>query len=189
MRRAISAFCCFIVCLQILIGVPLAVCIAFFAIVGGGAYPVTVDVRAGREFSPPVTIPPPNVIPTAASEPHDNPILVSRAQQGSPLAGTILSEVTDQESEHDLFVAALEKVAIESAAEPAQSPITRESPTAESVAARPTDNFIVRRLYEMADADEGDGRFDRADQWRAYAREIREHSALASSDDAPPTAP
>ncbi len=191
MRRAFSAFCCVIVCLQILVGVPLLVCIAFFTLVGGGAYPITVDVRGGGEFAPPTTIPPPNVIPTALSEPHDNPILTSRAAHGSPLAGTILAEVCDHENEQDLFVAALEKVALECAAEPCQpaashqpascelplSPANADAPASR----RPADDFVVQHLYEMANADEAAGNFDRADQWRAHARQIREPSAPAAA--------
>ena len=192
MRHAFSAFCCVVVCLQILIGVPLLVCIAFFTIVGGGAYPIAVDVHGGQAFAPPATIPPPNVIPTAVSEPVDNPILTSRAAHGSPLTGTILADATDPQHDQDLFVAALEKVAIETASEPVQSLATRDAATTDSPTAEPatklnTDGLIIHHLYEMADADEAAGNFDRADQWRAHAREIREPSSSAPPALAPAT--
>src|SRR6476469_10254527 len=102
MARTIGALCTFIVCLQILIGVPLAVCLACFCITNG---PITVDVHAGHGHAPqfivhgatippPTSVlamaPPPNAIPTAAPASVDNPILQSRAEHGSPLTGTLL---------------------------------------------------------------------------------------------------
>jgi len=192
MRRAFSAFCCVVVCLQILVGVPLLVCIAFFTVVAGGAYPITVDVQGGQAFAPLATIPPPNVIPNGVSEPLDNPILTSRAAHGSPLAGTILADASDPQHDQDLFVAALEKVAIETASEPVQSRATRDaattdSPTAEPATTRSADELVIHHLYAMADADEATGNFDRADQWRAHAREIRDHSSSAPPALAPAT--
>jgi hypothetical protein len=184
MRHAFSAFCCVVVCLQVLVGVPLLVCIAFFTVVAGGAYPINVDVHGGQAFAP-ATIPPPNIIPTAVTEPLDNPILTSRAAHGSPLTGTILADASDPQHDQDLFVAALEKVAIETAIEPTHCPATCLPSTCEPAATQPgtthhADELIVKHLYDMADADEAAGNFDRADQWRAHAREIRDHSAPAT---------
>jgi hypothetical protein len=186
MRRAFSAFCCVIVCLQILIGVPLLVCIGFFTIVGGGLGQIAVDVHGGQAFASPATIPPPNLIPTAVSEPLDNPILTSRAAHGSPLAGTILADASDPKHDQDLFVAALEKVAIESACDsphcPASClPSTSESTSMQPATTRHTDDLVIEHLYKMADADEAAGNFDRADQWRAHAREIRKSSEFSST--------
>lgn len=52
MRRFLVASCCVIVALQVLIGVPLAVCIGFFSLVEVGS----VEVQASNQFS---TMPPP----------------------------------------------------------------------------------------------------------------------------------
>src|SRR3954467_11813307 len=108
MARAFTAVCCFIVGLQLLIGVPVAVCFVFFALFGGLG-PIAIEIHPGPSHSPhmfvssatiapptaPLPIaPPPNVIPSAHSSSSDNPILETRDQQGSPLTGTILSENT-----------------------------------------------------------------------------------------------
>jgi hypothetical protein len=162
------------------------VCIAFFAVVAGGSYPITVDVQAGRQFAPPATIPPPNVIPTAVNN-HDNPILLSRAQHGSPLAGTVLAEVADPQSEQELFVAALEKAASDSPAEPPHAPASLEPTATEPTSARNTDDLIIQHLYEMASADEAAGNFDRADEWRARARLLREPADASLPAIAPAT--
>lgn len=198
MARIVGAVCTLIVGLQILVGVPLAVCGAFFCLTNG---PITVEVHAGMNQSPQIvvsgaTIPPPphpfaltpspNVIPVAPVSAIDNPILASRAEHGSPLAGTVL-ETADPAEERSSFVAALEKAAAEHASQPVlASPIPppvapaqdaaapaldTAEPLAESQSANP---LIVQHLYEMAELDERAGDFERADQWRAFAREIRE---------------
>ena len=52
----------------------------------------------------------------------------------------------------------------------ANSP-TCDSPT--STCYEDADRFAIEHLYAMADVDESEGKYERADQWRALAREIR----------------
>jgi hypothetical protein len=186
MRRVIGGLCSLAVGLQILVGVPLVVCFVFFSIAGNGPIgPVAVEVHAN---SAPTTIPPPaialtpppNAIPQPLAAPHDNPILVSRAEHGSPLAGTVLGASLAPEAEQQLFVAAFEKVAAEQAdapppcvsPQPEPAPQEPRSTNAENLHER-ADQFAVRQLYAMAEMDEQDGNYERADQWRSLAREIR----------------
>src|SRR5262245_28119963 len=61
MGRVITSFCCLAVGLQILIGVPLAVCIAFFVVMQGGTFvPVSIEIHGGS--SPPTTVEAPGQI-------------------------------------------------------------------------------------------------------------------------------
>src|SRR5262245_52594444 len=210
MARAFTAFCCFIVGLQLLVGVPVAVCIAFFALFGGLG-PIAIEIHPGPSHSPhmfvnsatiappscPLTLsPPPNIIPPATTAHSDNAILETRAQQGSPLSRTILAENEPPEAEHNQFVAALQKVAAEAAHD--SPPPTMNAPT--NIATCTTlagdrcetgsenqqaDQFITQHLYEMADVDERAGNYDRADQWRALAREIRQPSKEPAAADSP----
>src|SRR5262245_35543139 len=134
MARAFTVFCCFIVGLQLLIGVPVAVCIVFFALFGGLG-PIAIEIHPGPGHSPHMYVnsatiappscplalsPPPNIIPPATSVHSDSAILETRAQQGSPLSGTILAENEPPEVEHNQFVAALQKVAAEAANDSSQ---------------------------------------------------------------------
>jgi hypothetical protein len=216
MRRAIGTICALIVGLQILVGIPLAVCFLFFLLVeNGGVGPVAIELHAGNEVSagaaslsaPPagpttmIAAVPPNVIPHRLPLPFDNPILQSRAQQGSPLAGTILAEAVGAEAEQQLFVAAFEKVAADSALSetplddsrqlnrPAeQAAVDAGALEAQAAAATEPINvrekaaqFAIKRLYMMAKVDEQAGEFERADQWRALARGLRAASASEPS--------
>src|SRR4051794_36425426 len=213
MARAFTAVCCFIVGLQLLIGVPVAVCVLFFALFGGLG-PIAIEIHPSPSHSPhmfvssatiappsaPLTIgPPPNIIPPARSSNFDNPILETRDQQGSPLAGTVLSENTPPDVERNQFVAALQKVAAEAASDP---PPTLNAPTnlatctelagnccEAASAGQQVDQLIIQHLYEMADRDEQAGMFERADQWRALAREIRQPAKESSVADAPTESP
>src|SRR6267142_1906779 len=197
MGRTIGALCALIVGLQILIGVPVLVCLAFFCLADGGGGPVAVEVHAGHnsasplvvagQLAPPSSSPamglPPNIIPAAL----DNPILASRAQHGSPFAGTVLSETVGPDAEQQLFVAALEKVAAENVQCPhSSSDSPHAGPSGDQPAMKPEvanadpdanvdrDNlrtkaaqFAVLHLYAMANMDERAGEYERADQWRS----------------------
>ena len=104
---------------------------------------------------------------------------------GSPAVCQPSTIKPDPQHDQDLFVAALEKVAIETAADNAACPATCLASTCETTITQPgttrdTDELIVEHLYKMADADEAAGNFDRSDQWRAHAREIRNPSAPVS---------
>src|SRR4051812_41100012 len=98
MARAFGAFCCFVVGLQLLVGVPAGICLLFFAMFGGLG-PIAIEVHPGPSHTPhmlvhsatiappsaPLTMgPPPNMIPSTAGVNFDNPILETRALQGSP---------------------------------------------------------------------------------------------------------
>jgi hypothetical protein len=222
MARAFTAFCCFVVGLQLLIGVPVAVCVAFFALFGGLG-PIAIEIHPGPMHSPqmfvssptiappvmPLTLtPPPNIIPPAHNSQSDDPILETREQQGSPLAGTVLSDSTPPDVERQEFVAALQKVAAEAASEPRltiNAPANVANCTALSSncceapeSAASADQLVIQYLYEMAQIDEQAGNYDRADQWRALARGIRQppkeskaanaptHSASRASAELPP---
>ena len=215
MARAVSFLCCFIVSLQLLIGVPVAVCLMFFALFGGLG-PIAIEVHPGPSQpthmlmhsatiappSGPLSIaPPPNFIPPASAASLDNPILEARAQHGSPLAGTLLGEDTPSNLERDLFVTALQKVAAEAVNESpsACATVNTVNPAANvavcasaasnccETASFPqqADQFAIQHLYEMADMDERTSNYQRADQWRALAREIRQ-AAVAAPSDSPP---
>jgi hypothetical protein len=215
MARAFSVLCCLIVGLQLLVGVPLIVCLAFFAI-HGGLGPIALEVHTGPTHAPPMLVhgptippppaptpipalpvtlpltlsPPPNIIPPAPPAPPapENPILQTRAEQGSPLDGTILTQNSSPNVERDLFVAALEKVASEATSQ-AVTPIASAATACPAAVKSPcctasadnraaygnveADRIVLQRLYEIAEIDERSGNYERADQWRALARDVR----------------
>jgi len=209
MARAIGALCILIVALEILVGIPLSVCVAFFCLTNG---PIMVDVHAGQGQAPQLIIhgatippptsaisltPPPNVIPVVPACASENPILASRAEHGSLLAGTVLAGSDAAEEERN-FLAALEKAAVEHLRLPSLptelSGCGTEIPTSESADPRVCDHttcstnarqearqLIIGHLYQMAQIDEQAGEFERADQWRAFARDIRSSSSVADS--------
>ena len=119
---------------------------------------------------PPADYPPPsNVIPPPAA--LDHPIMQTRREQGSPLAGTVLSEPDACGDDQHLFVAALEKVA---ASMPVADIDCQATPPAESTcSASPILTQLTAHLYAMAQIDEEAAQYERADQWRALARELR----------------
>jgi hypothetical protein len=220
MGRTVTAVCCFLVALQLLVGVPLAVCAAFFAF-SGGLGPVSLEVHAvphqpqmfvhAATVPPPPspfhhlpgpasvsTAPPPNIIPAQNATAIDHPILETRAAQGSPLTGTILSEGSSPSGEQELFVAALQKVASETVGKEQQAPeCTNQECTnqaalpmsgqcelpcelitnATAAGDDPSDHWVIQQLYTLAERDERAAKYERADQWRALAREIRQSAA------------
>jgi len=205
MRRAIGALCVFVVGLQILIGVPVLVCLVLFALLHEGL-PIAVAVHAGHEGVPSALIPPPlaahalplqpraNQIPHDDSLPTDNPILSFRAEHGSPLAGTLLGENMPAETEQRLFLAALEKVTAETVIDEVPAPVNQlphlpnpgSSSDCFNSQSDPADRFAIEHLYAMADWDERAGKYERADQWRALAREIRSEEAMAGPPERQP---
>jgi hypothetical protein len=196
MARTVGVLCTFIVCLQILVGVPLAVCVACFCITNG---PITVEVHAGHGHAPQYVVhgatipppgapfpgnqytaaPPPNIIPTATTTSFDNPILQSRTEHGSPLTGTVLESI-DPAEEQNTFITALEKAAAENCNQSRETACAAGEvfqAATQPVSCDPTREaaqLIVRHLYEMAEIDEQAADYDRADQWRAFARQIKQ---------------
>jgi hypothetical protein len=211
MRRTIGALCIVVVGLQVLIGVPVIVCVVLFALLHGGM-PIAVEVHAGHDSVSSALIPTPlapqpmitahalplqpraNRIPQDDSLPADNAILSSRTQQGSPLAGTVLGENMPAEVEQRLFVAALEKVVSETVIDQAPPPVNQlphaspPSPLSGCTTSQSdeADRIAIDHLYALADSDEGAGKYERADQWRAFAREIRRAREHAEPDTAAP---
>jgi len=203
MARTIGALCTFIVGLQILVGVPLAVCAAFFCATNG---PITVEVHTGNGHAPQFLVhgatipppggafavaPPPNAIPIATPASLDNPILQSRAEHGSPLTGTVLESANAAE-EQDTFITALERVAAEHTSQPQPAVCRRSEACAVEADATPAvvrneaDALIVRLLYEMAGIDEESSEYGRADQWRAFARGIKEGREVEATHEGTP---
>ena len=189
-------------CLQILVGVPVLVCLVFFALAGVGIAPLAVQVQAGQDSTPSLVVAghavgpsiaiPPNLIPSTVPAPLDNPILTSRAEHGSPLAGTVLGDAVAPEAEQQLFIAALEKAATQ--ATDCSSGLYESTACAkfesagcdgvlENINAEGSSSvdhprvkaaeFAIDHLYAMADRDEQAGEYERADQWRSLARDLR----------------
>jgi hypothetical protein len=114
-----------------------------------------------------LSIIPPNVIPEPAKT-LDHPILQSRDEDGSPLAGTVLADCVLPSEEQQLFVAALEKVATETTLHKQVSvAIPHETPQPCGT------SQLLSHLDAMAEIDEQAGEFVRADQWRGLAGELR----------------
>jgi hypothetical protein len=109
MGKVIAGLCCFIVGVQVLVGVPLAVCLAFFALTGGGP-PVAFESYS-TTLPPPsfVGSPLPTPLPPALDEPGRAAIAESRDRIGSPLEGTLLDAAATHPEEAD-FGAALQAV-------------------------------------------------------------------------------
>jgi hypothetical protein len=179
MRHLVSAVCCLIVGLQVLIGVPLAVCAAFcFLVAGESIGPVALEMHAGHASSP-ALVPPPNYI-SHNSGLAENPILATRAECGSPLAGTVL-ETESPAEEAGLFVAAIEKIAAANEScsavpSPCDVAICTARPAQPANLHETANRFAVEQLYAIAESDERVGQFERADQWRALARKIRKET-------------
>jgi hypothetical protein len=197
MRRAIAVICCLVVGLQILIGVPAIVCVGFLLMTGGGSEPLAVEVHAGRDLAPPATLVPPptmavapqpalppNFVPQTIAAPLDNPIVAARNEHGSPFARTVLGQSMSPPVEHGMFMAALAKAVSEGeqsrshsvieAAMPESCPPVATSPASAASSLRDeAARFAIEHLYAMADMDERAGEYDRADQWRSFARDIR----------------
>jgi hypothetical protein len=131
--------------------------------------------------------PPRNIIPDDSSPPPDHPILTTRQIQGSPLAGTVLETDAPPQEEQQLFLAALEKAALTCTPQPLAELASNEvvslaTACAESSQltscqpeAKETVQRLLAHLYEMAELDEQASEYERADQWRALARELRSH--------------
>lgn len=189
MARTIGTLCTLVVCLQILVGVPIVVCLGCL-LIAGNLGPVSIQVHTGHDhaalIAPPayslpdsgtVTIaPPPNIIPHPTPLSPDNPVLASRAEHGSPLAGTVLSEQVSREDEQQMFIAALEKVAADQVERPVAEIAAAKPHVSETVGSNssPQDaaRYAIDRLYEIAEVDERAGEYSRADQWRALARDL-----------------
>lgn len=193
MRRFLVGLCCVVVGLQVLIGVPAAVCLAFVLYLGSDVLgPISFDFRvtSNAEQAPlpvPIGEPP-------ADSPQGDAVLEARAERGSLLSGTLLGENLTRADEQREFVAAFRQIAAEipgPALAPANPLPPLPSPViAEQSLATPTDSpreeadrFAIDQLYTMADKDEYAGVYDRADQWRALARAIRGKTPAGANAD------
>jgi len=180
MRQFVAGLCCVIVGLQVLIGVPLAVCLAFFVYLGSDVLgPIAVEFRVANNAVEPHLAALVDRPPEAA--PRDDAILEARHERGSLLAGTLLGESLTAADEQREFVAVCRQIAAE-VPNPASAP-ANSLPTLPDVEQTllPTDDspreaadrFAIDHLYAMAEQDERAGVFERADQWRGLARAIR----------------
>jgi hypothetical protein len=191
MRRFIAGLCCVVVGLQVLVGVPAAVCLAFLVYLGGDVLgPISFEVRATSNAQP--TQPSAPVDQPREASAQDDAILEARGERGSLLAGTVLGESLTPADEQREFVAAFRQIAAEVPG-PALAPANPlpSRPTAEQAYVAPkgisqraeADRLAIDHLYAMADMDEQTGVYDRADQWRGLARAIRRDSQPEANAD------
>jgi hypothetical protein len=184
MRSFLVTACCVIVGLQVLIGVPLAVCVVFLSLVEAPA-PVVLPGPVAYDPAPVClpTCPPPVEWPAKPAVTDLQPIVESRAIAGSPLAESSLAASSPAEDLRQ-FVTALEQVATgEAILPPAEAPAKEpadcgnpplkpeascQSPLVDSL------STSVEQLYAHAQRLETDGNYGRADQVRRLAREIRD---------------
>jgi len=194
MRRFIAASCCVIVGLQILIGLPVLTCLAFFFSFDGGRLgPASVEFRAETDSRPLIPATdfrtPADLTAQNDSSAQDESILEAREERGSLLAGTVLGANLSAADEQREFVAAFRKVA---AACPDTSPAPANvipapmcnglDPAASSdLLPASADRFAVEHLYLIAEQDEQAGIYERSDQWRGQARAIRRAVKAVSS--------
>jgi hypothetical protein len=192
MRRFVAGLCCFIVGLQVLIGVPAAVTVGLLCLWTGGG------------FGPAPTIPPPgdfsvSLPPSAQDAPALNAVLESRQRNGSPLAETSLAQGVEPGQDDRDFAAAFQFVAAEAHTNQFQVPLPAAPdavPTGESItvnavvisparppvtadAAAPDLTGTIRYLYAAAERHESDGNYPRADELRTLARALRREIDLS----------
>jgi hypothetical protein len=238
MRRAVAGFCCVVVALEVLIGVPVVVCIGMLTlaqdsglVVGQTYYapppvgpfdPYTPPPLPAAPFSqatisplpaslPPAGVPEVRQVAVKPWEPmKEQPksvepksvelaaVLPTRAEIGSPLAGTTL-DAKNPEASISAFAAAYDEVATSeaesaslagperqpcpSASQPSSSGPESESPLVQVPASDcpgpPADPLqaAVERLYELAQQYEAASTFTRADPVRELARQLRQEIA------------
>lgn len=116
MGRLFAGACCVIVGLQVLVGVPLAVCIAFLSSVHGGAIgSIEIHVRSGKAAAKAGEGAVGDVRPIASSQPPETAasgevaaIMASRGERGSLLRGTSLAGSLSEENE--VFVGTIQQL-------------------------------------------------------------------------------
>jgi hypothetical protein len=173
--------CCFIVGMQVLVGVPLIVCLSFYMLTGGG--PASVAFEAHPY---PATLPPPvytdPVLPTPLPRtPLDAPaqaaILESRERLGSPLDDSLLEPVAPQPAESN-FSTALQTV---SHFDPPKPPaaLTVEEELREH----------AEKLGALATQLEERGQFHRAATIRELSEAIQHEDTKSTKEDDSPSCP
>ncbi len=201
MRRFLVTACCVIVALQVLIGVPLVVCIAFLSLVEMPT--VSLQPTPVHYASAPVDLPaplPPDYYPKAPVS-NLQPIVESRAQYGSPLAESSLAAPSPAE-ELRQFVTALEQLATGNEAPPNQlAPPSDQLPapaatihpasdcqatSSDSAALLASLGASVEHLYALCQRLEADTEYSRADEIRQLARRIREEMDAVRRHESPP---
>jgi hypothetical protein len=190
MRRFLVGSCCVIVALQLLIGLPLAVCIGFLSMIPHRSFDVHMDggyVEPSMVgYSPvPVTYAPspcttscPSSYPTydaPTTPPIVSPSVAAPMIPNSLVAASpVLSGEQSSVETADEYIAAFKQVAEEDALIPAP-------PASETEASCHCENALVdslstavTHLYELARNLEADGSYGQADHIRDLARKIRE---------------
>jgi hypothetical protein len=188
MRRFIVASCCTIVGLQLLVGVPVVLCLTLVSRLQSSRPEPTADFRVASDAQP-ATPRAASAEPGESTAQHDS-ILEARAGRGSLLAGTLF-EAGPSVEEQSEFVAAIRQAAAEDIeAVPAFAPANLlRGPVCEAAFSDPdllrasADRFAIEHLYLIAEQDEQAGLFERSDQWRGQARAIRRSLNAANNGD------
>lgn len=201
LRRFTMNLCCVVVGMELLAGATVIALLAWFAV--GQWAPLLTDLQLASHGSPTIApadypqraaMPPAKPAPQAVKAASENPLVQLRQLQGSPLAGTILEDSQSTEEEAVQFAAALELASSQARQADQDRPLPsaagvaipgaldRAGEVSEMVSAQPIDapeltEQLRSHLYAMADLDEQAGEFERADRWRATARELRRQPA------------
>ena len=196
LRRLAMNLCCIVVGLEVLAGAAVLAFIAWIVVVQGALAPLVRDLQLanhGVATIAPADYPrmaggPPEVpAAKAAQAASDNPLVQLRQLQGSPLAGTILESCQSAADEEAQFASALELAAAQAGEVDrdrllqATGGVSNSGVGEVGVEVLPTEppatpgltEQLSSHLYAMADLDEQAGEFERADRWRALARELR----------------
>ena len=180
MRRFFVASCCAFVSLQLLVGVPVALCLALVSCLQSSRPEPTAEFCVASDAQP--ATPPAASQGPGESTAQDDSILEARAGRGSLLAGTLF-EAGPSVDEKIEFMAAIRQAAAED--EDVEQPLGAApanllpGPVCAAAFCDPdslrasADRFAIENLYLMAEHDEQAGLFERADQWRGQARTIR----------------
>ena len=202
MRRFVAGLCCFIVGLQVLIGVPAVVTVGLLCLWTGGGFGPTPTIPPPRDFS--VSLP-----PRTEEIAGLDAVLETRQRNGNLLAKTSLSQRSESSQDDRDFVSAFQFVAAEAHTNQSQVPppatsdtvLTGESMSVNAVSANPAQPPIaadavasdltnsIRYLYTLAERHERDGNYSRAEELRTLARALRREIDLTGDGSSLWTAP
>lgn len=190
MRKFIAGFCCVVVGLQVLIGVPLAVCMVFYALTQSGGGPVAFEMHSGNQF--PATISPPGYPspqPYLPGSPGNQPpilpappplpatVTLTPAPSNPAAAEAAIAEVRERipsQLTGTIFDPAAEFVEVASATDAV--PATPAAAAVEPNCVELREHLLAgaAQLYAVASRLEQNEEYDRADRLRELAREIRQ---------------
>lgn len=180
MSRFISGVCCVIVGLQVLVGVPLAVCVAFLTLVHDGAIG-TIEIRFQRGRSAGAE---PEATLTAVTKPKDaegrasefEPILTTRQERGSMLQGTSLAVPAGEEEA--LVTSVLRSLEAEERALPPDVVLVPDLAGEEDLPCLDTLALgCAAQWKRLAAEQQTAGRTEQAEQYAELARQCTEEAA------------